>query len=371
MPSLVLALLLLHLPVRPAPAAAATPDSVRLRPTPWLNANSDLGLLLGGGLRWSVTSAGDTAARHTMQLRAGIATLPRVGAIEFTGLWRPRRHGPVALALDARHSAIEVLNFYGFGTGAPRDRSRADAYYKAGQTHTVLAAGPVVRLGPRRSLAVSAVLKQVHTERDSTRFIFAEPRYGVQPHFDQAGARVALALDGQDQRAFPRRGLRGELAVSVTPALLDVRSAFGAVSAELSGAVTPPALGGITLASRVAGVRTWGAYPLHEAAVLGGATTLRSHRNGRFAGDASVIVSLDARRPVTQVTLRGELWDAGAYVLSDVGRVFFEGDTSARWHHGVGGGLWLAHPERRVVARVEVAAGDDGVAFRAGTGFRF
>lgn len=352
-------------------AHAAAADSVVLRPILWVNANSDLGLLAGGGVRWSVFPKGDTTARHQMQLRAGLASTPRAGAIEFTGLVRPRAMPGMALVAEATHSAIEVLNFFGFGTDTRRDPTREDAYYKAGQTHTVVAVGPMVRLGAGASLTVTAVLKQVHTEPDSTRFIFLVPRYGVQPHFDQAGVRGMVVVDRRDHPLLPRRGVRLDLGMSYYPGVLDARSPFGRLSASVAGAVTPTFLPTITLAGRVAGVRTLGTYPLHEAAILGGSTTLRSHKNGRFAGDASLLASLDARARLGRVTLRDASWEVGVYTLGDVGRVFHEPERSSRWHHSVGGGVWLSHPDRRVIGRVELATGDDGIGFRLGTGFRF
>lgn len=350
---------------------AAQADSLVLRPVLWVNANSDLGLLAGGGIRWSMFAARDTTARHQAQLRAGMASTPRRGAIEFTGLVRPRAMSGVALVAEAAHSAIEVLNFFGFGTDTRRDPAREDVYYKAGQTHAVVAVGPMVRLGSGASLTVTAVVKQVHTEPDSTRFIFLVPRYGVQPHFDQAGVRAMVVVDRRDHPLLPRRGVRLDLGMSYYPGVLDVRTPFGRLSGSAAGAVTPAFLPAITLAGRVAGVRTLGTYPLHEAAMLGGSTTLRSHKNARFAGDAILLASLDMRARLGRVTLRDEPWDAGVYALGDMGRVFYAPERSSQWHHSVGGGLWLSHPHRRVVGRVEVATGDDGVGFRLGTGFRF
>jgi outer membrane protein assembly factor BamA len=235
----------------------------------------------------------------------------------------------------------------------------------------MVAVGPMVRLGAGASLAITGVFKQVHTESDSTRFIFRTPRYGVQPHFDQAGFRAVMAVDRRDHPLLPRHGARLDLGLSYYPGVLDVHSPFGRLSASVSGAVTPTFLPAITLAGRVAGVRTFGTYPLHEAAMLGGSTTLRSHKNGRFAGDASLLASLDTRVRLGGITLRDEPWDVGVYALSDLGRVFFEPERSSRWHHSVGGGVWLSPPDHRAIGRVELATGDDGVGFRLGTGFRF
>src|SRR3989475_10774782 len=93
-----------------------------------------------------------------------------------------------------------------------------------------------------------------------------------------------------------------------------------------------------TLAVRVAGKKVWGTYPLHEAAYVGGATTVRGFVEHRFAGDASVHGNVELRLSLAKVffLVRTEL---GLFGLGDAGRVFLSGETSDRGHGAPGGGL--------------------------------
>jgi hemolysin activation/secretion protein len=124
------------------------------------------------------------------------------------------------------------------------------------------------------------------------------------------------------------------------------------------------------VAARAAAEWAWGTYPVHEAAFLGGSNNLRSHKKGRYSGDAAVYGNLDARLRVFTLPfiLR---WDAGIYGLGDLGRVYLKGETSNTWHYSAGGGFWVAASDRSVVGRIELATGNDGIGFRFGTAFKF
>src|SRR2546428_4963541 len=134
-------------------------------------------------------------------------------------------------------------------------------------------------------------------------------------------------------------------------------AAFGEGHAEAATYLTARMPLQRTLAVRVAGKKVWGTYPLHEAAYVGGATTVRGFVEHRFAGDASVYGNVELRISVAKVFLLVPT-ELGLFGLGDAGRVFLSGETSDRWHAGAGGGLWLAVLERADTGCV--AAADNG-----------
>ena len=125
-----------------------------------------------------------------------------------------------------------------------------------------------------------------------------------------------------------------------------------------------------TLALRVGGKKLFGTYPYHEAAYLGGATTLRGYNEQRFAGDAAVFGNAELRLFLTRyhVVLPG---DFGIFGLADVGRVFLEGETSDRWHRAVGGGIWFAFIDRASTVSIAMAQSPENRLFYARAGFMF
>jgi hemolysin activation/secretion protein len=110
------------------------------------------------------------------------------------------------------------------------------------------------------------------------------------------------------------------------------------------------------LALRAGGKQTFGTYPFHEAAFLGGASTLRGWTEQRFAGDAAVYGNAELRAYLSEIffVLPGEL---GIFALADAGRVFLDGESSDAWHSALGGGLWVAFLDRANTISVAYARG--------------
>jgi len=114
----------------------------------------------------------------------------------------------------------------------------------------------------------------------------------------------------------------------------------------------------------------WGTYPLHEAAYVGGATTVRGFVEHRFAGDASVYGNVELRFSVAKFFFLVPT-EVGLFGLGDAGRVFLSGETSDRWHAAAGGGLWLAFLNRANTVSVAAAHSVEGTRVYVRAGFPF
>jgi hemolysin activation/secretion protein len=132
---------------------------------------------------------------------------------------------------------------------------------------------------------------------------------------------------------------------------------FGELHGEARGRLT---LGGPTLAARLGARRVWGAFPYDEAALLGGARTLRGYDYQRFAGDAMVYGGVELRLPLVRVLSRSVPTRIGVIALSDWGRVWAPGIRSDRLHASAGGGIWLEFFEARNALSLVHARGREG-----------
>jgi outer membrane protein assembly factor BamA len=142
-----------------------------------------------------------------------------------------------------------------------------------------------------------------------------------------------------DNEVFVRKGARVVAGGSAYPALWSVDSPFG--EAHVEGNVYVP-LWRPVLALRAGGKRVWGDdFPLHDAAFVGGRTTLRGYQWDRFTGDTEAHGTAELRMPLGRVELfaRGDL---GVFAFTDVGRVWFNGNSPGGWHDSQGGGVWFA-----------------------------
>ncbi len=301
-----------------------------------------------------------------MRVRAGYATTAQTYRAEFTGEFRGIVP-PVVVTLHMRASGIEVLRFHGFGNETS-DTGSSD-FYKVKQQQYVVAPALEFRLSGAANLSVGPVLKFAHTNLEPNTFINAARPYGVSD-LGQVGASADFHLDTRDQPRAARRGITFGLGGSYYPRALDVTSAFGEAHAEASSYLTARIPLQPTLAVRIAAKKVWGTYPFHEAAYVGGATTVRGFVDHRFVGDAAVYGNVELRLAVAKffVLLPGEL---GVFGLGDAGRVYLSGEASDRWHAAVGGGVWLAFLSRANTLSVAAAHSDEGTRVYARAGFPF
>ncbi len=63
--------------------------------------------------------------------------------------------------------------------------------------------------------------------------------------------------------------------------------------------------------------------------------------------------------------------DIGLIGLYDVGRVWYEGESSDRWHGAYGGGLWIAFLRPENAVTVTVSRGEEHTGVYLSVGFPF
>jgi len=179
-----------------------------------------------------------------------------------------------------------------------------------------------------------------------------------------------LSLNRRRFGERPRSGWSAALAAEWVPSILDVEEAYtvleGRVTAHLTSGDLPLRP---LLLLQLGGSHRAGRYPYHDAAFLGGGTSLRGYREQRFAGDSSLRLNGELRLALTEIVLvfPGEL---GILGLADVGRVFLEGEDSDRWHAGFGGGIWGSWL-RDYTLSVSVARGESNTFWYLSVGLPF
>src|SRR5262249_29498054 len=149
------------------------------------------------------------------------------------------------------------------------------------------------------------------------------------------------------------------------PALADVTDTFGDVRGEARAYLATAGERAVTLALKAGGQKVFGTYPFFESAFIGGKTPLGPLDGGggssvrglaaqRYAGEGSLYGGADLYLPLLKAFLLvpGQIGLTGFY---DIGRVFLDGETSDRWHHGAGGGIFFATPGRHSLLCIRVA----------------
>ena len=126
----------------------------------------------------------------------------------------------------------------------------------------------------------------------------------------------------------------------------------------------------MTFANRVYLEKVWGDYFIYDAAILGGAETLRGFTRERFAGDAAVMAASELRMPLVKLWLiiPGILGVSGH---AETGKVFYDNITSDKWHNAAGGSLWISYLNDAIMLNITASQSSENLVIYLSTGFMF
>ena len=333
------------------------------RVNPWFSYGPDIGLFLGGGPALYDFGFRQNPYASRISVRAGYATGASRFRADFSGDFRFQNSG-TRLLVNARASGIDVLRFFGFGNETPV--STPDDFFKVFQEQYSFSIGPGWQIGRALTIWVAPVVRYSTTDLNRPTLIGQVRPYGS-ANFGMFGGEGGFEVDTRNIPAAATRGVRLIAAGSIYPKVWDVASTYGEVHGEASAYLSAKMPLRPTLALRAGGQKLWGNYPFFDAAFVGGPTTVRGLRTHRYIGDASAWGNAELRLRLSRyyVILPGE-W--GVFGLADAGRVWLQGESSDKWHHAFGGGLWFAPLARANTMNVAIARGEGrtGVYVRAG-----
>ena len=338
----------------------------------------DPGVILAAGLAhqtWGFRKF-PYASLQTVQLQYSIGR--SAFKFNYDGEFR-RENSKLYFVLDLQASQLENLNYFGLGnelSNTPPEGQGEDYFDVESDVYRFT---PWSRwsLGRTFEVYVGPEAKWTHTPPDQSGYFGVEQPYGT-GDFGQVGVRGGFDLDTRGHRLAgtvgdqfrsdgkpAQSGVRLKAEGFYYPEAWDATDAFGGVDGQLRGYLVGKRA---MLAARVGGRQVWGEYPWFEAAFIGGSRNLRGYRKNRFGGDSSLYGSLEARLWL----FRGRLiapgrW--GVFGLTDVGRVYLEGESSDEWHASYGGGIFFQMHTLNTIFHVAAAHGDDGTRFYVDYGF--
>jgi hypothetical protein len=335
-------------------------------PVFWFDVNSDVGVMIGGGVTLTTYRLGHDPYYRKLRIRSAYATAVDNYAVEIQGefhRWRSR----AGMSLDAGQSEIAVLHFFGYGNTTPF--TQPANFYLAQQRQLYLYPAWNYRMTTHTAVRVGPVYKHVSTDTLTASYINLSRPYGV-PEFAQAGVLATASYDDRDAPNFTRSGWRIVAGGTFYPVTFGAGRPFGSMQAAVTRYVTLPAVPRLTLAARASGRLAMGDTPVHEAAFVGGSSTVRGYQPGRFAGGASAFFNGELRAHVTTFPLVVP-WQFGVVAIGDLGRVFNDEESSNVWHGSVGWGLWFAMPDRSHGGVITFVHSPEGSAVWMGSGFMF
>lgn len=360
---------------------SAFPETIAVEPSledrytvwrllPWLNFNSDDGLILG--IAPDVTKYAFRADPYAHAAEMVAAFAPQTSRYDF------RLHAEsyeiarnVRAEISVRVSNIGFADFYGLGNETAYDKSLAENDFYRSNYRTILVQPSLnVRTSEQTEVYFTGSYEYTEATLTQGRFLDLTRPYGL-------GFRSLLAMgggvvfDSRDAAVAPSRGVRLSTGALWYPRIFRSNSSFTKAHIDVRGFLP---LGNAVIAAHAGAEKVFDSYPLaafpfYHAATIGGMNTVRGFARERFAGDAALFGQLEARIPVARVNLfvPGAL---GLLFFGDAGRVFLEGENSRRWHSGFGGGVWL-NAINKLVVNLSVAGSTEGVKVYVTSGFGF
>lgn len=128
---------------------------------------------------------------------------------------------------------------------------------------------------------------------------------------------------------------------------------FSAVESELGFHLPLKSDSTVVLTNRLGGGITGGEPQFYQMMQLGGVQNLRGFNSLRFTGRSMFYHNAELRVKLFDFDSRLFPASFGLVGFNDVGRVWMPGESSDVWHHGYGGGVYLA-PANVVMLRVLV-----------------
>ena len=337
----------------------------RLGPTMSLTVENDLGVSLRLGMNKDTYGF----RRRPYASRVGFEAEYAIGFDGFRiGLVADHRResSPLHFMAKASMSQLEVINYHGLGNATPD--SFLD-FFEVRQQQWLLDVAVALALGPRSDLSLGPVVQFSTTDSTPDRYISDTQPYGS-GDFGQAGLRLVLHHDVRDEPGNPRRGFVVDFTGSVFPAAWDATSAFGGIAAGAAAYLTLPIPVRPILALRGGTEQVFGEFPFHEAAFIGGNSSVRTLDPQRYAGDASLAGTAELRIPLANFPFVLPL-DVGVFGFVDAGRVYVDGDSPDGWHTDAGGGFWLGilDPSTAISVTLTTRAGETVALIRTGMTF--
>jgi hypothetical protein len=213
------------------------------------------------------------------------------------------------------------------------------------------------------------VAQYAKTDDDPDTFVGATRPYGS-GGFGELGTRLHFTIDTRDRPVAASRGVHVATGATLYPQVADVERSFGEAHGTAATYLRASLPLEPTLALRIGGRRLWGTFPFHEAAFLGGSSTMRGWDEQRFAGRGSLYGNAELRLALTRFLLFVPM-DLGVHGLADAGRVYADDDESTEWHSAVGGGIWIAPLKRGNTVSLSIAKGQERTGVYLRSGFLF
>ncbi len=350
---------------------------VRRFPRLFMGFNRDDGLFIGTGFLLTDYGFRKEPYASTNRLAAMFALNRKAFQVNYKG---EAIHvlGNTDILVNAQVSSPVLDNFFGFGNSTTIDKTRPISFYRVRYKFAEADLLFRQRFFDKLNFIVGpSVFHYWNRYENNSEYILAKPAnlgldsaavYNVKTY---AGFKAAIELDNLNNDLFPTRGIRFVNKFTFLSALNKNSHAVNKIESDMV------IYASLKIPAKVIGVIKAGAGHIFnknieyfQALTLGQNNVLRGFRKNRFAGHSMAYGSLE---------LRVKLFDSRSYILpgqvgligyNDIGRVWYKGEDSKRWHYVAGGGFYYT-PFNLVILSATVGYSKEESVFNFSLGTKF
>ena len=344
-------------------------------PFPYLGGNPDDGFFLGANMTFFKYGFKKEPYAQKHQIGIRYAFITEAYDLEYTGDFTSAI-GRWDLLINARLQGPQyVVNYFGFGNETEKTASNRN-YNRVRQQLYGFYPAIKRRFTDNSFFSFGPLIESIKIEETRNRFISDQTAGTSDAIFsDQAygGARFEFDYSNTDKPQIPSRGVKFNTRIHWKANLEETDKNFTGIGASFTAYQSLASKGSVVLATRVGTEHVEGDagdFEFFQAATLGDHSNLRGYRNQRFTGQTSFYHNTDLRLRLFRVKSYYFPFVLGISGGFDYGRVWVENENSDKWHHSVGGGLWLTPFDAMVIA-ANLFHSEEQNRFTFGLGFFF
>lgn len=184
------------------------------------------------------------------------------------------------------------------------------------------------------------------------------------------GVIAGAEVNTRDKDAMPAKGVYWNTELTAMKQFNGNHKSYGQITSECSFYIPVLNDSNIVIANRIGLGTTIGDACFFQQMQLGGVHNLRGFHTNRFTGKSIFYHNID---------LRFKLFDFDSYLLpgtigvvgfNDIGRVWVPEESSDKWHHGYGGGIYIV-PAELILVQAVVGHSVEGTLPYISIGFTF
>lgn len=319
-----------------------------LYPNAFFGYNPDDGLFIGGGATYKKQGFRKDPFKATHRLIGNIAFKTFSFNVLYTGEFVDL-FGRTDFRLDILLNYPKLTNFFGYGNETTFNNNENGRDYYVTRYNSLITRGLFVFSNNKPAvLRVGPHYQRIITEDAPERFLTEDA--GSSQIDSTSSQYLGLTLDYKyeikNRKVLPSRGI--------------VFSLGGVFNQEISGkdfnnlklraklTLYVPIYHALTYVINLSGTTLFNEFEYYQSATLGGLNytkdndVLRGYRRDRFSGRSSFAWNNELRWRIFNfktVLFPGQF---GLSAFFDVGRVWYDDESSSIWHNNFGGGIWVS-----------------------------